>query len=322
MNLRSPFLIVLALAASRAAGSPVRIHLPREAVVSGTNLSLGAVAVVVGDDPALQKAVQNLAMGRAPWARETIVLTRPMVLSRLASCGLTPAQVTLSGAEQVCVRRKERLFPGEEVAQAAEKFLKSLPGTGAGKWRMRKKPAELSVPGGVDVQLQARLTGTPAGDSITVRVVATDGKEDLAAEDVTFQRAYTVRQAVAVKDIPAGEALTAENTRIEEVDVDRPPTGAWLPAPMTIAASRIPRGTVIRPALVDQPKAEVLVRRNQTIVMRITGEGFSVSALAEALQDGRQGEYIKVRNVDSKRIVIGKVMPDGTVQPKCDEVSP
>ncbi len=33
------------------------------------------------------------------------------------------------------------------------------------------------------------------------------------------------------------------------------------------------------------------------------------------MQEGRAGEYIKVRNVDSRRVISAKVNKDGTVEP-------
>ena len=67
---------------------------------------------------------------------------------------------------------------------------------------------------------------------------------------------------------------------------------------------------MVRPA-----KGEVLVRRNKSVVMRIAGNCFQVTALGQALEDGREGDLIRVRNADSKRVVVAKVTDDGTVQP-------
>jgi flagella basal body P-ring formation protein FlgA len=33
------------------------------------------------------------------------------------------------------------------------------------------------------------------------------------------------------------------------------------------------------------------------------------------MQEGRAGEYIKVRNLDSQRMILAKVNEDGTVEP-------
>jgi flagella basal body P-ring formation protein FlgA len=40
-----------------------------------------------------------------------------------------------------------------------------------------------------------------------------------------------------------------------------------------------------------------------------------VTALGKAMQTGQEGEYIKVRNMDSQRIILCKVNQDRTVEP-------
>jgi flagellar basal body P-ring formation protein FlgA len=59
----------------------------------------------------------------------------------------------------------------------------------------------------------------------------------------------------------------------------------------------------------------VAVHRNENVVMRIKGDGFLLTAMGLALEDGRPGAMIKVRNVDSGRVVMAKVAADGAVEP-------
>jgi flagella basal body P-ring formation protein FlgA len=80
-------------------------------------------------------------------------------------------------------------------------------------------------------------------------------------------------------------------------------------------------GTVLRPAMLKAPKVETVVRKGQTIVMRLDRAGFSIVALAEAQQDGKPGDIVRVMNVDTKRLVNAKVGADGSVEPILDEVS-
>jgi len=61
------------------------------------------------------------------------------------------------------------------------------------------------------------------------------------------------------------------------------------------------RSTDLRPAM--------LVKRGQTVTLTIRQEGgFAVVAQVEALQDGRKGESIRLKNRESGRILTGKVV--------------
>jgi flagella basal body P-ring formation protein FlgA len=66
--------------------------------------------------------------------------------------------------------------------------------------------------------------------------------------------------------------------------------------------------------------AGVAVRRGETVVMRLRGPGFLLTGLGQALEDGRPGGFIKVRNVDSSRVITAKVAADGSVEPVFDGV--
>jgi flagella basal body P-ring formation protein FlgA len=50
-------------------------------------------------------------------------------------------------------------------------------------------------------------------------------------------------------------------------------------------------------------------------VIQVKQPGLAITAMGEALQDGRTNEYIKVRNVDSQKTLLARVNQDGTVEP-------
>jgi flagella basal body P-ring formation protein FlgA len=62
-------------------------------------------------------------------------------------------------------------------------------------------------------------------------------------------------------------------------------------------------------------QSPVVVMRNETVVIRIQQPGLTVTAVGVALQEARAGEYVKVRNADSSRVIVCKVNADGTVEP-------
>jgi flagella basal body P-ring formation protein FlgA len=89
----------------------------------------------------------------------------------------------------------------------------------------------------------------------------------------------------------------------------------WQPPYGQVAARRLPAATELRRDMLGAAPAPILVRRNDTVVIRIERPGLLVTAVGMALQEARAGEYVKVRNADSSRIIICKVNADGTVEP-------
>lgn len=59
----------------------------------------------------------------------------------------------------------------------------------------------------------------------------------------------------------------------------------------------------------------VLVKRRDAVKLVVRAGGIlSVSVVGEALEDGRVGEMIRVRNVDSNSIVLGRVISQDKVE--------
>jgi flagella basal body P-ring formation protein FlgA len=57
-----------------------------------------------------------------------------------------------------------------------------------------------------------------------------------------------------------------------------------------------------------------MVARGQRVTMVALGRGIRVSAVGEALAAGRQGETIRIKNLDSNKVVTGRVSGPQTVQ--------
>jgi hypothetical protein len=75
------------------APAPLQIHLPREVTVETGLLTLGQISVVRGD-AALAATARHIGMGRLSLPGQKALLDRAMILSRLASAGITAREPT------------------------------------------------------------------------------------------------------------------------------------------------------------------------------------------------------------------------------------
>ncbi len=294
----------------------LEIYLPRDIKVEGDGLTLRDISLISARDEALVEKARAIQMGRGPWSSEYLLLTRRTILARLASCGIEADRVVFKGAREVKVLRDERTIPPSTLLAAARKHLSTLAaGRDDVSFQAVRKPSALRVPGGRETTLRAALRdGGPSGYRI-VRVEAMDGNDSLGGVDVLFRLRYAVRKVVSSEPIAAGETITSRNTRVVKVASTRP-EGEFRPPYGQIAKVDLPAGGEVRDAVVRDPAPTVTVQRNEVVAMRIEGDGFAVRACGQALQDGQVGEWIKVRNIDTKRIVAAEVKPGGYVQPQ------
>ena len=148
-----------------------------------------------------------------------------------------------------------------------------------------------------------------------IRISVLSSGKEIAACDVIFRYKYRCRKVVAKVDLPVGTVISAENVKIEEAVSNRPERPNWAP-PYGLAAKRlIQANAVVRSNMAGPVKLPILIKRNQSVLIKIDRLGLLVTAMGKAMQEARIGDYIRVKNINSQRIIVAKVNEDGTVEP-------
>jgi flagella basal body P-ring formation protein FlgA len=295
---------------------PLQVHLPREVKVQDSLLTLGQVSVIKGD-PALAAVAGAIGLGRLSMPGQKAVLDRATILSRLASSGVTAEQVRLTGAEAVTVCRHQKTITADEFIEAGRAFLRQHPpGPTISEVLPTTRPKDLILPGQTaELQLTPRFVRNGARGYVTVQIAVTADGSEAGVRDIPFRLRYQCHRAVTLQEIPEGAMLTPENVKVETTDSDQPEPAGWQP-PYGLAATRtLAADTEIRRDMVNSVQSPLIIRRNERVVIRVERPGLLVTAVGTALQEARAGEYVKVRNADSSRVIVCKVNADGTVEP-------
>jgi flagella basal body P-ring formation protein FlgA len=78
------------------------------------------------------------------------------------------------------------------------------------------------------------------------------------------------------------------------------------------ATRDLPAGQVVRS---NDIRRAVLVKQGQSALMTVgQGKGFEITVRVEAMQDGRMGEQIRLKNTESGRLLTGTVTGPGAVR--------
>ncbi|QIK37984.1 flagellar basal body P-ring formation protein FlgA [Caldichromatium japonicum] len=116
------------------------------------------------------------------------------------------------------------------------------------------------------------------------------------------------RQVVVLdRPIERHQVIGPGDIRIERQAVSSLSSGYFSDPQSVIGLSarrRLSAGQVLIPAHLDQP---VLIKRGQEVTLYVSRPGLVVQMKGVALEDGRAGERIRVRNLSSKRVVEGHV---------------
>ncbi len=306
----------------------LRIYMPRTMKIKGGVPSLGQVAILRGDE-ALVKKVSTLPMGRIAAPGGQVVVDRNTILSRLASLGVRASDVTLSGAEKIVIQQQTQTVTPEVLAKVAREAIKDFPMSDmVSQIALVRRPANVIVPG-ADQPLSLKI-GTikqVTHNQIRVRVEVLQEDDKLAFRDIIFALKYRFYRLVTNVDILPGTAIDHSLVRVVEQVSNRlmqtrddalwikNAEGKIVVREGLTALRKLSAGMVIRPGMIGVPAKAILVKRRQSVVIRLDHLGLMVSAMGVAQEEGRIGDVIKVRNADSKRVIMAQINADGSVAP-------
>ncbi len=77
-----------------------------------------------------------------------------------------------------------------------------------------------------------------------------------------------------------------------------------------IAKMDIRAGMIIKTGMLDSRK---LVKRGNPVSIVVESGVLRVTAAGQAMEDGPEGKFIKVLNLSSRKVVVGKIVADSTV---------
>ncbi len=131
-----------------------------------------------------------------------------------------------------------------------------------------------------------------------------------SAPAVAMRRVVVARQLLR-----AGTLVTADLL----AEVDQP--GAGLDAQVLRSIKEAENGEMVRELPAGVPlrsydlRRAVLIKMGQTVLLTVgQGGGFSITARVEAMQEGRMGEQVRLKNPESGRILIGVVTGPNTAR--------
>lgn len=272
---------VLALAAGPAAADPVVVTLREKASARTSVVTIADVAAVTGGEPALRDGIAALDVAEIQAKTGSATVTRGTVEFRLKLVGLDPGVVTVGGAARTVVTQERRAVTADEVAAAArDELVRRLP------WPAEQARVELTqrivvampeVPAGEAVTITAQPHAPVAGPGrVQMDAVISAGGRRLLALPVYFEVGTGLAQIAPLQ--PIGAAAGAVPA------VPGPP-----------------------------PSTAPVVRSGERVTMVVRSGGLSVTAVGEAQQPGAVGQTVRVLNVDSRKVVTGRVSGPGTV---------
>lgn len=312
-------LVVLIVLVSRAtahsASATVTLRAQSE-VRSAQPVRVADVAGVQGPQQ-LSRKIGEVVVATGPLPGERRILDAGYVKARVNAiapgCGLK-----LAGPEQVTIVGKCVRISVERLDDEVKNFtLGQLPQDGRTyDITIERSPRGMVLADAPGVEIRCRTMSScvrPGPNTIGIDALA--GGKAVATQSAAIQVKVVADVLVATNAIAQGSALTDQNTRYEQRDVTRVSDAVVArqdaDAGSMVARRTIRAGAVITSSDVASPPA---VRSGDTVTLTVKCGSVTLSTTAEARQDGRVGENIRVRSTVSESDVRARVTGPGIVE--------
>jgi flagella basal body P-ring formation protein FlgA len=324
MTVAARVVVVLILGACVAAEpEPVTVALRATAPSRGRTVCVRDVAEVSGGPDALRNTVMALDLADAP-GRAGIVVTGRQVSFRLKLAGIPDHLVRVTGSAETRVGLDRAVVPEKDVMAAVHKaVLARLPWTAEDLDIELVQPiaASLSVEGVLeDVRIKAEVRGSrdPLGRCETDVAIYVQGERRLSFP-VYLNVRLCQKVGVLLRQVGKNELFDDTNVAFQRRPVEN--LRNYVTGPLALAGrksrAQLPAGHILLLSELDEPTPEaspLLVRSGEPVKIIVRLGIVDVIATGEALQDGRAGQLVRVRNIESKAVKVGRVADKSIVE--------
>lgn len=312
------------LRAEDGAAGRMRVQLRERTIATERVVTIGDVAEVHGGTAESRTQAAALDLLELTAEQDSDRLTAARVTARLLIGGFAPEQFEVTGAGVVEVSWQPAQSSEDRVLAAIRRGVEErlyVPEDEVSPQLAQPLPAALMqlLDHAPDAIVSAKFAAVPTGGRTRVDLwVSAPGAETAVTALVVDIRFRQIVPVVA-ESISARQIVTADAVSFEEREVAQ--LNSVLPAEQVVgmAARRgLAPGDVIVSRDLTEPKAadEPLLIQVRDLVRLTARKGNLVLTMpaAEALQAGRMGDFIRVRNPSSGKIVLGRVVAAGEVE--------
>ncbi len=307
-----------------AARAELVVQLRDNPIVTSRHVTLADVADVSSTTTSEKTIAEHLDLIELKPTEQATMMNRSYVRIRLQVAGWGSDEIRLSGPEKIFVEYEEpQPIADEDIEVAAMKTIQKVLGIPAEELRVRLvSPFVTALPTGVRNRSDLRVEVLPptAGrlGQVSLNVMLWEGRNVLARRTGRFEVLRRHRVAVTRVSLQREATISESDIQFENRFLS---TKADEPTEEDVYGQRVrismKPGQILslRDVVPPAPKrAEMSVKRGSKVRVIATSGLLKIELRqAEALEDGRIGDYISLRNMESKQVIIGRVVDAGQV---------
>ncbi len=296
----------------------IEVNLMDKVILEEKTITFRDISTVTGDDVKLVNKINEIEIGRTPWPNNVRRINKDFMKMRLNASNVNVTDVNFTNANSVAVSVESTKITGLEISQKAKEYLLSvLPVTDReATVELVRLPGDQWIPSRRDkINFDVSLVDTSKDrGNIELIVSASSTGMRYFKIPVYFKVRVFEYVAIAKRRIARNQQLTKENVFMARRETTKIRGLAFSSRDnltgKTAAVSILPY-TILTEDMVETPPT---IKQGSVVKLFIKSSGFRIVTKGLAQQTGYTGEVIKVKNLDSKKILYGEIIDSGRVQ--------
>jgi flagella basal body P-ring formation protein FlgA len=292
----------------------LQITISSKAQVHGEKICLSDVADMSGANKTLIKKLGEISLGRSPHPGKERKFSKNRIHSLIMGAMDKSLNASIDIPESVCVQRAYQRISEPSLKQAFESYVASRLGgveTDISRFKIR---GNNPLPMGSISLSPIHPNKKPINGAFSLKMaVCVDGKD---VGRLTLSGWVNRYEPVVctTRYISRGEILSNDDIVLKKINISKAPARLVRVAANAVGKqvkSSLKAGGVVRHNLLESPP---MIEKGSQVKILATSGGIQVTTIGIAMDEGREGDQIKVENIASKKLIVGRVASRSTVE--------
>jgi len=291
------------------------VYISENPSVIGKDIYLGDISLIESSDANIKEKLQKIHICRSAELNSSVTLNINYIKSRAKQQGMQVESIMWLGADQTTIQTKSKIVSSEEILAIAESFIASLTDKKTKKIIVQPtneiKPVVLPY-GKMNVKTEL-VSPSAINDNILLRFTFSIDDKDYEKRVIPFKAEIIKEVIVSSKNIDVNKVISIDDLEVESKNIGLF-SNVFIDKNELLgkrAKRAILKGTLITADMVEKPP---IIKQGDIITIVLESQSLRITAQGRAMENGVNGQKIKVVNTSSMREVLAQVIDEKTVR--------